>query len=90
MTNTRTYSVIRRNLLLKKNLVEIWGDLVNLKDLIVSILICSTTTMSGFFLAPKTDTTKQLFFGLAGAVLGFIISVILIKPKRIVREEEAN
>lgn len=74
--------------MLKKNLVEIWGDLVNLKDLIISILICSITTMSGFFLAPKTDTTKQLFFGLGGAVLGFIISTMLITPKRTVIEEE--
>ncbi|MGY3777642.1 hypothetical protein [Isobaculum melis] len=73
---------------MKKNLIEIWGDLVALKDLLIAIAICSVTTMGGFFLAPSTDATKQLFFGLAGAVIGFILSSILIKPKRTVTEEE--
>lgn len=75
---------------MKKNLVEIWGDLVDLKDLILAIAICSVTTMGSFFLAPATDTTKQLFFGLGGAVTGFIISTFLIKPKRTVIEENDN
>lgn len=73
---------------MKKNLIEIWGDLVALKDLLIAIGICSVATMGAFFLAPSTDTTKQLFFGLAGAVIGFIISSIIIKPKRTVTEEE--
>ncbi|MFD1900513.1 hypothetical protein GQR36_11925 [Enterococcus termitis] len=46
---------------MKKNLIEIWGDLVDLKDLIIAIAICSVTTMGSFFLAPAADTTKQLF-----------------------------
>ncbi|MEI5994674.1 hypothetical protein [Candidatus Enterococcus mansonii] len=75
---------------MKKNLIELWGDLVDLKDLIIAIAICSVTTMGSFFLAPAQDTTKQLFFGLGGAVLGFIISTFLIKPKRTVIEEEDN
>ncbi|MBO0423727.1 hypothetical protein BCR22_12115 [Enterococcus plantarum] len=75
---------------MKKNLIELWGDLVDLKDLIIAIGICSVTTMGGFFLAPTQDTTKQLFFGLGGAVLGFMISTFLITPKRIVIEEEDN
>jgi len=74
----------------EKNLIEIWGDLVDLKDLIIAIVICSATTMGCFFLAPASDTTKQLFFGLGGAVAGFIISRLLIKPKRIVIEEDKN
>lgn len=73
---------------MKKNLIEIWGDLVDLKDLLIAIAICSITTMGGFFLAPSADTTKQLFFGLTGAVIGFVMSSILIKPKRTVTEEE--
>lgn len=73
---------------MKKNLIEIWGDLVDLKDLIIAIVICSVTTMGSFFLAPAADTTKQLFFGLGGAVVGFIISTFLIKPKRTVLEED--
>lgn len=75
---------------MKKNLIELWGDLVDLRDLILAIAFCSVTTMGGFFLAPAADTTKQLFFGLGGAVVGFIISTLLIKPKRIVIGEEEN
>ncbi|MFK4566529.1 hypothetical protein [Enterococcus sp. UD-01] len=75
---------------MKKDLIELWGDLVALKDMILAIVICSVTTMGGFFLAPAADTTKQLFFGLGGAVLGFIISTIIIKPKRIVVEKEQD
>lgn len=73
---------------MNKKLIELWGDLVYLKDLIIAIAICSGTTMGSFFLAPAHDTTKQLFLGLGGAVLGFIISTFLIKPKRIVIMED--
>lgn len=75
---------------MKKERIDLWGDLVDLKDLLLAIALCSITTMSGFFLAPHTDTTKQLFFGLGGAVLGFVISTLLIKPKRTVIEEEKH
>ncbi|EOL47729.1 hypothetical protein [Enterococcus caccae] len=73
---------------MKKNLIALWGDLVDLKDLVIAIVICSVTTMGSFFLAPAQNTTKQLFFGLGGAVLGFIISTFLIKPKRNVIMED--
>jgi len=72
----------------KKDFIEIWGDLVTIKDLLVSIAICSVFTMGAFFIAPSTNQTKQLFFGLGGAVAGFILTTILIKPKRDVQEEE--
>ncbi|MGC6767284.1 hypothetical protein ACYSNR_04050 [Enterococcus sp. LJL128] len=72
---------------MKKEFIEIWGDLVKISDLILSVLICSGLTMGGYFLAPAADQTKQLFFGLGGAVLGFLLSTFLIKPKRIVEEE---
>ena len=75
---------------MKKNLIELWGDLVDLKDLLLAIVVCSFTTMTGFFLAPPTDATKQLFMGLGGAVVGFILSTLIIKPKRTVIEEEKH
>ncbi len=73
----------------KNQLVEIWGDVVELRSLILSILLTSITTMGAYFFAPM-DKTKQLFFGLFGAVLGFLISAIVIKPKRIIILEEDN
>lgn len=72
----------------KKQMVEIWGDVVEIKYLVISIIISSISTMGAYFLASSTNKTKQLFFGLIGAVLGFIISAILIKPKRIIILEE--
>ncbi|GIN72011.1 hypothetical protein J14TS2_24860 [Bacillus sp. J14TS2] len=64
----------------KKN-IEVWEDLVNLKDLILSLAICSVTTLGAYFMAPA-QPPKPLFFGLAGAIVGFIISSIVVKPKR--------
>lgn len=72
----------------KQEKFEIWGDIVELRDLIISILLSSGSTMGAYFLAPSDDKTKQLFFGLAGAVIGFILSTLFIKPKRIVTIED--
>lgn len=72
----------------KKQMVEIWGDVVEIRLLVMSIFISSVSTMGSYFLAPSNDKIKQLFFGLAGAVLGFCISAFLIKPKRIIILEE--
>ncbi|EUJ25990.1 hypothetical protein MFLO_14612 [Listeria floridensis FSL S10-1187] len=67
--------------------VEIWSDLVNIKDLILAIVICIVFTMGGYFIAPN-KAPMPLFFGLGGAMLGFIISSLLIKPKRTLSEVE--
>lgn len=72
----------------KQQKIEIWGDVVELKELIIAILLSSGSTMGAYFLAPSDDKTKQLFFGLAGAVIGFILSNIFIKPKRVITLED--
>lgn len=72
----------------KQKKIEIWGDVVELKELIIAILLSSGSTMGAYFLAPSDDKTKQLFFGLAGAVIGFILSSIFIKPKRVITLED--
>lgn len=72
----------------KNTMVEIWGDVIEIKHLIISIIISTIFTMSAYFLAPPDDRTRQLFYGLLGAVIGFIISAFLIKPKRIIVFEE--
>lgn len=77
---------------MKENkLVEIWGDVVVIRSLILAISFSSFSTMGAFFLAPADDKTKQLFFGLVGALIGFIVSSVVIKPKRVITDAvEAN
>ncbi len=70
---------------MKKDKVVLWGDVVSLKDLIISIFISVVSTMGMFFLAEKDNTSMQLFMGLLGAVIGFVITSILFKPKRNVK-----
>lgn len=69
--------------------IEVWEDLVGIKDLVKSLLICSTTTMGGYFLA-LNKPPMPLFFGLFGALLGFVISSFFITPKRIFQEIESE
>ncbi|GAB4075140.1 hypothetical protein GCM10028778_26430 [Barrientosiimonas marina] len=64
----------------KQDNIEVWEDYVNIKDLVLSLVVCSLTSVGGYIIAPAGQ--QPLIFGLVGAVLGFIISTILIKPKR--------
>jgi hypothetical protein len=64
--------------------IEVWEDLVRIKSLVLSLLICSFTSLVGYFIAPN-DPPKPLFFGLIGALLGFIICSYFVKPKRVIR-----
>lgn len=73
-----------------KQMIEIWGDIVEIKSLIKSIIISGATTMGGYFLAQPNNRTKQLFFGLLGAVFGFTITAFIIKPKRVIIVEEES
>ena len=74
----------------KRGMFEIWGDIIEIKPLIISIFISVTLTMGAYFLAPPDSRVKQLFFGLMGAVLGFVISAFFIKPKRLITVEESR
>jgi hypothetical protein len=68
-----------------RNNIEVWEDLVNIKSLVLSITLCSITTLGGYFLAPN-DPPKPLFYGLIGALAGFILASIIVKPKRMIQE----
>lgn len=70
-----------------KENIEVWEDLVNMKDLACALIISSLATLGGYFLAPN-EPPQPLIFGLLGALTGFILSSMLIKPKRIVQEQE--
>lgn len=66
--------------------LELWGDLVGLRDIVIAMIISIGCTMSGYFLAPTGNTTRQLFYGLAGAVLALMINTFFIKPKRMIKK----
>lgn len=65
--------------------IEVWEDLVKIKSLVASLMICSITTLGGYFIAPN-EPPKPLFFGLSGALIGFIICSFIVKPKRVIHE----
>jgi hypothetical protein len=71
------------------NNVEVWEDLVHIKDLVIALLICTITTLGGYFIAPN-EPPKPLFYGLIGALIGFGICSFIIKPKRIFKEIEVE
>lgn len=73
----------------KKENIEVWEDLVNIKSLVFALSICTLTMSSGYYIGHNNEL-KSLLFGLIGAIIGFFISTILITPKRILREEENN
>lgn len=70
------------------SMVEIWGDVIEIKYLLMSIIITALFTMGAYFLAPAGDRPKELFYGLLGSLIGFTISSIVIRPKRIITFEE--
>lgn len=74
----------------EENLIEIWEDNVNVKDLIIAMILCIGFSLGGYLIA--FGEIPPLIFGLGGGVIGFIISSIIIKPKRkltITKEDDA-
>lgn len=74
----------------KRNLVDIWGDNVSVKDLGIAMGLCILFALGGYLIAPG-EAPQPLIFGILGGVIGFIISSFIIKPKRTIsesREEE--
>lgn len=74
----------------RNQLLELWGDLVEIKSLIMSIIISIILTMGAYFMAEANNRLEQLIFGLGGAIVAFIISTFLVKPKRIIIVEEES
>jgi uncharacterized BrkB/YihY/UPF0761 family membrane protein len=71
-----------RKFLKEKQFIEIWGDVVESRHLLISMIITTFTTFLLFSFAPKGDRPMGLLLGLTGAVIGFLISILLIRPKR--------
>lgn len=69
---------------------EIWDDLIQFTDLLIALFITISFTAIGYYFAPKT-APLPLFISLAGALVGFVVSSLIIKPKRqLVFESQEN
>lgn len=75
---------------MKRKYIEIFGDMIYFRDLIISIILISTTTMTLHLLAPANNRPLGLLFGLAGTMVGFIIVMTFIKVKRVVNMEKKD
>lgn len=81
----------------QKTLTEVWGDTVNLRELLCAVLLGIVFTM-GFYLVARhfflqIDSLEAslargyaLFVGIAGCLISSIISAKLFEPKRIISE----
>lgn len=63
--------------------IEVWNDLVSPRDLTWSLVICGLTT-AGALLIATALSASEFFWGLGGAVLGFVICAVVFRPKRTV------
>lgn len=70
--------------------IEIWGDMVAINDLTKAIVLSAVTTMGGYFIAPSDNISLQLFFGLGGALIGFLLTAFWIEPKRLITLDDQN
>ena len=61
--------------------VEIWGDRVSLRDLVVALGVCAAATVLAVVVG-RALGSSEFFWGLGGAVAGFGVAVLLVRPKR--------
>lgn len=84
----------------KSQLYEVWGDTVDGRHLVYSILIGAGVSLSAFFLAQKlliglVESVQMarayaMLIGILGCLAGGAISALLFKPKRNVVEHLAD
>lgn len=72
-----------------RSYLKVWDDTVTLRDLLLSLIITTTLCLGGYVLAPE-QPPLPLMLGLGGALLGFIISAVVFRPKRRVDEEPSS
>lgn len=72
---------------------ELYGEYISLKELGVSILICAVFAMIFFSAAPALAEAvgvqpagMSITLGAIGAAVGFAVSTLVTKVKRVVRE----
>jgi len=71
----------RRNVSDDEQYVEIWGDRVSMRDLVIALAACAAATVVAV-VAGRALGSSEFFWGLGGSVAGFGIAVALVRPKR--------
>ncbi|KAA0011880.1 hypothetical protein F0A17_11290 [Billgrantia pellis] len=61
--------------------LNVWDDTVSGRDLLISLAIATLLSLGGFLLAPW-PAPGPLVLGISGAIVGFLISALLFRPKR--------
>jgi len=61
--------------------VEIWGDRVSLRDLVLALAVVTAATVAAVAVSRALDGS-EFFWGLGGSVVGFGAAVALVRPKR--------
>lgn len=61
--------------------VEIWGDRVSMRDLVIALAACAATTVVAVVIG-RALGSSEFFWGLGGSVVGFGAAVALVRPKR--------
>jgi hypothetical protein len=64
--------------------VEIWGDRVSMRDLILALAVTAAATVAAVVVG-RALGSSEFFWGLGGSVVGFVAAMALIRPKRDVR-----
>jgi hypothetical protein len=64
-----------------EDLVEIWGDRVSLRDMVVALAVCGAATVIAVLVGQAFDGSA-FFWGLGGSVVGFVAAVLIVQPKR--------
>ncbi|GIG34650.1 hypothetical protein [Cellulomonas pakistanensis] len=64
--------------------VEIWGDRVSMRDLVLALAVTAAATVAAVVVG-RALGSSEFFWGLGGAVVGFGASMALVRPKRDVR-----
>ena len=61
--------------------IEVWNDLVSLKDLIACLAVSAACAVVAVLIASNTGG-HTLYWGLGASVVGFVVNCFLVNPKR--------
>lgn len=97
--NEHSFQKVENEVQREGHYIEILGDTVSSKQLIISILLSVAVSIGGYkigqYVFPKIAEAQMvnsysLLLGIAGTIIILIINTILFKPKRILIEDETS